>query len=383
MKIALVRKRFSVSGAGGGAERYGAMVAAELLKRGHRVTVFSEDFQGEAPHHMRWVRVPKFGVLSFCPAMRFHKAFQDTINPSEFDLVYSLCRTYPCDVVRATEQLHLVWLPLRYSPLARLLPRHRGLLKLERKTYSPENARWVVTNSNLIKRQIVQLYHFPSDRIRMIRNGVDAHAFLPPTGLERAAFRERLKLEPSQFAMLFVAENFRVKGLDYALEAFAKMEPDLRKRAVLLVAGGDGPNRYLRQAKRLGLDGQVHFLGRRKAMRELYAASDILLYPSLYETFSNVCLEAAACGLPSISTTMAGASELFEDGVNGFVVKTASEVGAITAALNKVASFTHKECAEMALAATSVAQGLTWERHVDELMELLEAAAAERKGAAL
>ena len=379
MKIALVRKKFSMSGAGGGAERYGAMVAAELVKRGHVITVFSEEFKGEPTKQIRWERVPSFDLFSFCPAMRFHKAFQETIHRREFDLVYSLCRTFPCDVVRATEQLHSVWLPIRYSPLARFSPRHRGLLKLERKTYSPLNTGLIVTNSNLIKNQIASIYSFPAERIQMIRNGVDRHAFTPPNGSERHLFRERLKLKATDFAMLFVAENFRIKGLDYAIKSFASMDRSLRERGVLLVAGSDSPSRYQRLARKLGVGSQVHFLGERRAMRELYAAADILLYPSLYETFSNVCLEAAACALPSISTTMAGASELFEDGKSGFVVKEAADVSAITIALNQFANFDAREREEMAMAAHAATDGLTWERHVDELSALLERAAEARR----
>lgn len=379
MRIALVRKRFSMSGSGGGAERYGAMVAAELVKRGHVITVFSEEFKGEPAKQIRWQPVPCFDLFSFCPAMRFHKAFQDTIKRKEFDLVYSLCRTYPCDVVRATEQLHSVWLPIRYSPLAKFSPRHHGILKLERKTYSPLNTGWVVTNSNLIKNQIAEIYSFPQERIKMIRNGVDRHVFLPPNGSERHLFRERLKLPPDAFVMLFVAENFRIKGLDYAIKAFAAMERPQRDKGILLVAGGDNPSRYQRLAAKHGLASQVHFLGERRAMRELYAAADILLYPSLYETFSNVCLEAAACALPSISTTMAGASELFEHGRSGFVVKEASEVGAITDCLNKFAGLSSSERDDMAMAAHAATNGLTWENHVDELSTLLEKAAESRR----
>ncbi len=379
MRIALVRKKFSMSGSGGGAERYGAMVAAELVKRGHRLTVFSEEFKGEQTKDIRWSQVPRFDIFSLCPAMRFHKSFQETIKRSDFDLVYSLCRTFPCDVVRATEQLHSVWMPIRYSPLARFSPRHRGLLKLERKTYSPLNAGWVVTNSNLIKGQIAQIYSFPVDRIKMIRNGVDRHAFMPPNGSERHLYREHLKLQPDDFAMLFVAENFRIKGLDYAIRAFAAMDKPLREKGKLIIAGSDSPGRYQRLAKRLGLAAQVHFLGERRAMRELYAAADILLYPSLYETFSNVCLEAAACALPSISTTMAGASELFEHGRSGFVVKEASDVPAITECLNKFASFSTSERDDMCHAAHAATDGLTWERHVDELSTLLEKAAASKR----
>ena len=53
--------------------------------------------------------------------------------------------------------------------------------------------------------------------------------------------------------------------------------------------------------------------------RPYYAASDVLVLPTLYEPFGLVCLEAMACGLPVVTSTSAGAAELITAGVNGYV----------------------------------------------------------------
>jgi len=376
MKIAIIRKRFLLSG-GGGAEKYGSMVAHELVRRGHQVTIFSEEFSGETSKSLHWVKVPCMDLFSLCPAMRFHKAVQAVLDRKAFDVVYALCRTYPCDVVRVTEQVHSIWMPMHYSPLARFNPRHRGILKLERKTYSPLNTGWIVTNSELLKSQIVEAYNFPADRIHMIRNGLDRKVFSPPNGAERHSFRERLKLR-DEFTMLFAAANFKIKGLEQALRVFAGLEPSLKARSVLLVVGGDSAAKWARLASRLGLGDKVHFLGERKMMREFYAASDLLLYPSMYETFSNVCLESLACGLPVLTTAMTGAAELVKEGSNGYVVKDHLQVKEMIRIVDAYGAMDHHARSIMSQAAIDSTSGLTWERHAQELVPLLEKAAQSR-----
>lgn len=378
MRIAIVRKKFSVSGAGG-AERYASAVASELVRRGHIVTVFAEEFKGEVSKELRWVKVPSQMALSFCPSMTFHKVFQATIKRSDFDVLYSLCRTYPCDVVRITEQLHSIWLPMAYSPLAKYNPRHKGILKLERKVFSPLNTGWVVTNSNLTREQVFKEYGFPQERIMTIRNGVDRKLFYPAHGTERHSLRERHKIPPDALALLFVAENFKIKGLEYAIRALAALPQAIKDKALLLIAGGDSPANYQRLARKLGVERSLHFLGERRGMRELYSAADLLLYPSLYEPFANVCLEACACALPVLTTAMNGASEIVAHGRSGYVVGKASDIDGVSRHIAEFAAMSPHDRTLMGQAALDSTLTFTWERHVDDLEGVLEKAASIHK----
>jgi UDP-glucose:(heptosyl)LPS alpha-1,3-glucosyltransferase len=77
----------------------------------------------------------------------------------------------------------------------------------------------------------------------------------------------------------------------------------------------------------------VRFLGEVGDLRPIYAAADIFILPSIYDPFSNACLEALACGLPVITTRDNGFSEIIENGVHGSVVDLPSNVAALRDAI--------------------------------------------------
>ena len=93
-----------------------------------------------------------------------------------------------------------------------------------------------------------------------------------------------------------------------------------------LLVAGRGPGKFANQPA-------VQLLGAVRELPGLYAAADIFLLPTLYDPFSNACLEALASGLPVITTRDNGFSEIIEDGVHGSIINHASETDAIREAL--------------------------------------------------
>lgn len=122
-------------------------------------------------------------------------------------------------------------------------------------------------------------------------------------------------------AILFVGSGFERKGLRFAIDAVRSLGPNFR----LLVAG--------RGRAQLASGSSVQRLGPVHDLPTLYAAADIFLLPTLYDPFSNACLEALAVGLPVITTRANGFSEIIEHGVHGSIVETASNVAEIREAL--------------------------------------------------
>lgn len=379
MKIALIRKVFNADG--GGAERVAANFVKEFVKKGHRITVYSEKFKGETSEAVEWVKVPK-SVFSFISSTYFfHREAQRMLKDRTFDIVYSMCRTYPADVLRVTEQVHAEWMPIGYGRFAGCLPRHRLILELEKKIFLTSNTRHVVTNSNLVKRQIAARFSYPGKNISVVRNGVDRNIYSPAENEEeRKKLRSGLGISPRKNILLFVAANFRIKGLDAAIKALSGVRPDLRSNTVIYVIGGDESMPYQKLARKLSIGENVCFAGRRKNVRDFYAASDLLFYPSLYEPFANVCLEACACALPVMTTEQNGSSEMIQDGVNGYLVKDAGCVKDMTARLNDFLEMDNDARRNMAMAAYEASKSYDWGRHVDELENIFEKVAREKAG---
>ena len=88
----------------------------------------------------------------------------------------------------------------------------------------------------------------------------------------------------------------------------------------LLVAGRDDATRYKTTRLRFWREDPVQFLGEVADLVPIYAAADIFILPTIYDPFSNACLEALASGLPVITTPSNGFSEIIEDGVHGSIV---------------------------------------------------------------
>src|SRR5204862_288118 len=91
--------------------------------------------------------------------------------------------------------------------------------------------------------------------------------------------------------------------------------------------------RYKPKGLRCWREEPVLFLGQRADLLRIYAAADIFILPTIYDPFSNACLEALACGLPVITTRSNGFSEIIEDGVHGSIVDHARDLLALRNAI--------------------------------------------------
>ena len=187
-------------------------------------------------------------------------------------------------------------------------------------------ARAVIANSELVKREILREYGTPAGRVHIVPNGLTAESFTPaPAGLREEA-RRKLDLTGQDFIILFAGSGWERKGLRFALAAVAALPAALRP--VLLVAGaGERPGG--------NLTARARFLGPVPPgeLRALFAAADVFLLPTLYDPFSNACLEALAAGLPVVTTADNGFSEILSPGVDGETVEHAADVDALASAL--------------------------------------------------
>ena len=381
MKIALIRNRYSPGS--GGAEKVAERFVTHFIERGHEITVFSEKFTGVESDKLKWQKVPRGNGLSKTTA--FHRQVQSILNKdnrhAEFDIVYTMCRTFPADIFRITEQLHAEWLPIGYSSLAKLNPRHFSILKLEKKTINPDNVRHIIANSQLLKEQVIKSFNYPEERVSLVSNGINNSLYFPGKEGEKEEIKKKLHLS-ARFVCVFVAANFKIKGLYEAIYTIAGLSEETRKHVTLLVVGKGKPKPFLELAEKLNVTENLVFAGKQSNMRDYYIASDLLLYPSHYETFGNVILESCACGIPVLTTKMVGAAELIKDNKNGFLVKSAKKIDRMTAILEayiKLPESEHRKFAENALSAT---RDYTWEKHVSDLEKIFEKVHKEKLAAA-
>ncbi|MBI3626382.1 MAG: glycosyltransferase, partial [Candidatus Rokubacteria bacterium] len=183
----------------------------------------------------------------------------------------------------------------------------------------------VVASNPEERARLVWYYRAHADRIRVIPCGVDLELFHP---MDQQEAKAALGLGPSPL-LLYVGRLRPIKGLETLLEAVPLVRAPRGVRPVLFVIGGDadepenGHVAYLRErAAALGLDGTVRFLGAQPQERLglYYAAAEMTVMPSYYESFGMVALEAMACGNPVIASRVGGLTSTVQDGVTGYLV---------------------------------------------------------------
>jgi UDP-glucose:(heptosyl)LPS alpha-1,3-glucosyltransferase len=163
--------------------------------------------------------------------------------------------------------------------------------------------------------------------------------------------------------VLFAGSGWERKGLRFAIEAVERQDARVR----FLVAGRGEPGKFPAARAR--------FLGVVREMASLYHAADIFLLPTIYDPFSNACLEALAAGRPVITTRANGFSEIMENGKQGSIVEDPGDVEALAAALQFWSDPARRAQAQVDNLALAAQFDIS--RNVAETLQILEAAAAK------
>ena len=305
-------------------------LARALRDYGHEVHIFAHRFEPMKGLSFHSVAVPlkPFGLQNWI----FAKNVRRALSGYEFDIVNGISQIYPQDVYRLGDGIHKHWLTVRRPTIFNHLwdkvsPRHRLLLHLEKKIFSPGNYKRIIANSELCKQHAINYYKVPPQFVDVIFCGVDFAIFNSSVRNEGAQLRTSLGIGREAIVVLFVGTNYARKGLDTLLQAIFRLK--YKEKYRLLVVGKGNIPRYQRLAQRLGLQEVVIFCGFQEQMPPFYGAADIFVLPSYYDPFGNVCLEAMACGLPVITTRETGVSELMAHGKSGFIMDHPGNISAL------------------------------------------------------
>jgi D-inositol-3-phosphate glycosyltransferase len=177
----------------------------------------------------------------------------------------------------------------------------------------------------------------------------------------------------------FVGGDWSRKGLDLAIEALALATQSGDQRLCLWIAGPGEAARYRELSRVLAVSERVHFLGPRTDVEKVYQGADMLVLPSLYETFSLVAYEAAACGLPVVATQCHGVSELVGGNEAGMLVeRTPKAFAQAMVTLSHDAGLRTR----MGEAGRRQSQSFTWERSAESVLSLYFRLVAQSRVAA-
>jgi UDP-glucose:(heptosyl)LPS alpha-1,3-glucosyltransferase len=327
MHIAIVRTEFIRRR--GGAERYAVELAQLWQTQGHRITVVCHRHEPKDAEGMEVVTVSRPKALGPFKHGWFAKRAGAAAKKVGADAVLCLARAYPGDVLRLGDGLHALWLEVRYGTAgarrrAKLNPRHRELLKLERELLLKDHFKLFVANSELIRDALVKRFEVDAARIEVIPNGVDWARYNTGVREQRDALRQRHGIPADAKLALFSGMDFRRKGLAECTAGF--IEYASREPNAWFACVGPGYTEIAQAAFEVaGLARRAKFVGQADEMAEWYGASDVFVLPSMHDPSANAVTEALACGTPVITSAENGAKQHIRDGVNGWVLKNRAD----------------------------------------------------------
>ncbi len=305
---------------GGGHERALAELAVGLVKRDWRVRVVSrsDKLVGEG---VEWVsvRLPNRPFLLLFPAFYVLAGLRLGLTRDRA-IVHTVGALIPNRVDVATVQFVHRAAPTRPpSRGGRLFEVNAFLARrvsraAEVWSYRQPRTSVLVAVSQGIVSELERTLGRRRPKIQVIPNGVDPTTFRPDPEA-RARVRANLGIEPEALVGVFVGGDWYRKGLPAALEALS-----LAESWHLLVVGTGPEPEFRALASGLSVSDRVHFLGHRSDPEVYLAAGDAFVFPTSYEAFPLVVLEAAATALPLVCTPVNGAEEIVRDGVTGIRV---------------------------------------------------------------
>ena len=173
----------------------------------------------------------------------------------------------------------------------------------------------VTAVSRFLKEKTITHYNC-EEPIEVIPNFVDTECYKPNPQSE---FRKHIA--PDGEKILVHTSNFRqVKRVTDAIRVFEKVQKKIPSKLILV---GDGPDRSEceRLCRQLDLCDHIKFLGKQEGLIKILASSDVFLIPSQSESFGLAALEAMACGLPVVSSSVGGLPELVKHNETGFIAE--------------------------------------------------------------
>ena len=315
----------------GGISRVVHDLSKRLIKDGHDVTVVTYK-DGDAPYFeddkgVKVYRVDNFMInpnnfIDWIMQMNFNmiaKANEIIAKEGKFDVIHAhdWLVAYAAKTLKGSYNI-----PIVSTIHATEAGRNSGIHdEVQRYINDTEwmltyESTEVIVNSNYMKGELQRLFGLPFEKINVVPNGVNLTAF---NGIERDyEFRRRYALDNEKI-ILFMGRLVYEKGVQHLISAMPKILNGYHD-SKLVIAGKGGMLDELRgQVNAMGLGNKVCFAGymNGKDVQKMYKAADISVFPSTYEPFGIVALEAMLAGIPTVVSDVGGLNEIVEHGVDG------------------------------------------------------------------
>ena len=328
----------------GGTGAYVYYLSNELMKNGYKIYVVTGsdqtlDVKVNEQLKVFFLKIPKTPVIkSFMLAASSYRklnSVRETVNVDithanlpltpNFAVPPNFGKTLVCTV-------HSTWKgeaqAIRGEPYSRLNANEKFMVSFnwflrifEEKML--ERANKIIAVSHFTKRELLEYYKVPEEKIRVIHNGVDTKQVQPAK--DKRKIKEELGFNPDDLAIVSVGRLYARKGLFTLIESMPAVVKRF-KNAKFIISGkgqSDEMRKLIAHAEKIGVKDNIIFTGYYpdKKLPKLYQAADVFAFSTFYEHHPFAVLEALSTGLPVVTTNVGGIPETIESGKNGFLVE--------------------------------------------------------------
>jgi UDP-glucose:(heptosyl)LPS alpha-1,3-glucosyltransferase len=274
-----------------------------------------------------------------------------------------------------THQTYLARRCLFESPVKKLSfslnPLHKKILQIEKKAFENPSLKKLITNSQMVKDELLNYYDINEEKIVVSHNGVEWDEMQKDFSSweeQKQKHQKSLNLNPDYFNFLFVGNGFKRKGLKQLIYGLNLIKS---KDFYLFVLGHDkNIVDYIKLVKKLGLSKNIFFFGISKDVRKFYQLSDCLVIPSFYDPFANVTLEALAMGLYIVTSKNNGAKEIINKD-NGTIIEDLLNIDSISLSLEE--AMKQRKTQESAQKIRNSAKKHNFTQQLDHFIDIIEA----------
>ncbi len=320
MKICLFIKDFAVGKkflpdgrpTKSGAEIHGENHALQLIKLGHRVTIFTKKkfFFTAARENLNGI-----DLVRLHPPIRWLEIFLRLLTRHrDIDAFYIIGT--PKFAVWA-----ILFAKMFKKPVTLALTGKAEIFSVDnwRNKIFAKCTRYIATTKE-IRDGFIKSGGIAPEKISILPHGIDTNKFPKSNPARRRELKIAYGIEPARKVLLFCARVVKDKGVDTLQDVWRilhKKFPD----AILFVVGG-GINELLDELRKTSaeLDDSIKVIGEVDAPQEFYQMADVYIFPSRHEGLPTSLLEAMASGLPAVTSDIGGCEDVIENNFNGYRV---------------------------------------------------------------
>jgi len=293
----------------GGAQRDFIAIVTEMAKRGHQITIITTAWQGERNADWQYFLLEHKEKTNHGRMDALSEYLLEIKEKQDFDAVIGFTKMVGLDIYFAADNC---FTETKYKGLNRLLPRYRTYAKIEKSLFS--NPTLNVFYLTEFQRQQYQ-GHFDTQQGHSVVLPVcvnDRFRYDETAWKNARAWRKSQLKDDSNIVLLFVAADFKTKGLDRIIDALETLDNKEQARFSLWIVGTGKRKTYQDKLERLSFV-DYHFFGGQSELRQFYLAADYLVHPARKEAAGMVLAEAMAAKQPLCVTDCCGYAFLAKD----------------------------------------------------------------------